>query len=95
MGSQAKDNGLIDELGGIDKALDLVKRKANIGADEKIRLVPYPGRKTFFEQFMKVRTDTSAEARLLAKFREMTGVDLRTLSQGGIMKLMPYSIKVE
>ena len=36
-GAQAKQNGLVDEIGGIDRAIEMVKQKANIAASEKSR----------------------------------------------------------
>ena len=42
LGSQARQNGLIDELGGIDKSIELLRKRAGIKADERLELVPYP-----------------------------------------------------
>jgi len=41
-GRQAIEIGLVDELGGLDKALDLAKSLAGIPADEDVRLVVWP-----------------------------------------------------
>jgi ClpP class serine protease len=41
-GRQAKANGLIDELGGLDRAIELAKELADIPADEKVTIVHYP-----------------------------------------------------
>ncbi len=48
LGSQAKQNGLIDEIGGLDRAVELVKERAKIGASEKITLVSYPPRRSLW-----------------------------------------------
>jgi protease-4 len=45
-GRQAKGNGLIDELGGLDDAIALVKTLAEIPADEKVTVVHYPKEKS-------------------------------------------------
>src|SRR5579862_6093454 len=42
LGVQAKQNGLVDELGGLDRALELVKQRAKIPASDKVTLVMYP-----------------------------------------------------
>ena len=47
-GRQAKEVGLVDELGGLDKALELAKNLAGISAEEKIRLVVWPKKTTRF-----------------------------------------------
>jgi len=51
-GAQARQNGLVDEIGGIDRAIDLVKQKAKIAPSEKIKLVPYPPRRTLYQILM-------------------------------------------
>ncbi len=47
-GGRAKEVGLVDELGGLDKALDLAKELAGIPAAEKVRLVVWPRKTTLF-----------------------------------------------
>ena len=44
-GRQAKANGLIDEVGGLDKAIEIAKDLARIPADEKITVVHFPKKK--------------------------------------------------
>jgi protease IV len=39
-GADAHANGLVDELGGLDRALDIARKKAGIAADAPVR--PYP-----------------------------------------------------
>jgi protease-4 len=48
-GEQAKQIGLVDEIGGLYKAIDLAKQRARIGADEEVELLVYPPRRSFFE----------------------------------------------
>ena len=48
-GRQARDLGLVDELGGMDAAVAAAKRLAGIDAGEEVRLVPYPRPRTLFE----------------------------------------------
>ena len=49
LGSQAKARGLVDELGGLDRAIEMVKQKAGIPAAEKITLSPYPPRRSILD----------------------------------------------
>jgi len=44
-GRQARANGLVDELGGFDRAVEIAKELADIPAEEKITLVHYPKKK--------------------------------------------------
>jgi protease IV len=48
-GRQAKENRLIDELGGLDYAVAIAKQRAKIPADSEVELVVYPPRKSFYE----------------------------------------------
>jgi protease-4 len=47
-GRQAKQNGLVDELGGLERAVAVAKQRAKI-ADSDVELVVYPPRKSFYE----------------------------------------------
>lgn len=91
-GTQAKQNGLVDQLGGIDTAIDLIRRRANIGDAEKILLVIYPPKRSFLDLLMS-RADENAAVE--SKLKSLLGdVPIRTLSQGGFLKLMPYTITI-
>ena len=48
-GNQAKQLGLVDELGGLDRALALAKQRAKIPQDAEVELVIYPPKKSFYE----------------------------------------------
>ena len=104
-GAQAKQNGLVDELGGIDRAIEMVKAKAKIGASEKITLVAYPPRRTLFQLLMDRDMDITALAsntvqtrmdlEIRARLKALVGdLPLKALSQGGILSLMPYRITI-
>ena len=48
-GAQAKQIGLVDELGGLYKAVDLAKQRARIPPEEEVELVSYPPRRSVYE----------------------------------------------
>ena len=48
-GQQAKQVGLVDELGGLQVAVAAAKQRAKIPADEEVELVVYPPRRSFYE----------------------------------------------
>jgi protease IV len=48
-GRQAKQNGLVDELGGLERAIAIAKQRAKIPADSDVEVVVYPPRKSFYE----------------------------------------------
>ena len=62
-GTQAKENGLIDEVGGLYRAIELAKEEAGIDAGEEVTLVHYPKRKGL------LATITSGDGPLSAAFR--------------------------
>ncbi|MBI4478358.1 MAG: signal peptide peptidase SppA [Acidobacteria bacterium] len=48
-GQQARQIGLVDELGGLDRAVALAKQRAKIDAREEVEIIVYPPRRTFYE----------------------------------------------
>jgi protease-4 len=48
-GRQAKQIGLVDELGGLERAVALAKQRAKIAQDAEVELVIYPPKKTFYD----------------------------------------------
>jgi protease IV len=48
-GRQGKQNGLVDELGGLDRAVAIAKQRAKIAADAEVELIVYPPRKSLYE----------------------------------------------
>jgi ClpP class serine protease len=67
-GAQAKNLGLVDELGGIDTAIRLAKQLAHIPASERVNIVRFPEGKSFLQQlFEREREMTSGEAAIEAE----------------------------
>lgn len=89
LGSQARENGLIDQLGGIDRAVELIKQKANIRKSEHVRLVSYPARKTFLEWL--TGTSPSSNTRLLEWLRPISTAQWL---RGSYFYMIPYTIEV-
>src|SRR5438552_6105740 len=56
-GRQGKDNGLVDEYGGLDKAVEIAKQLAKIPADKGVQRVIRPQPPTLFEQLMSTGGD--------------------------------------
>jgi protease-4 len=93
LGAQAKQNGLVDELGGLDRAIELVRDRAKISSSEKIVLVTYPPKRTVWEVLFNKTDETSQMESLV---RPVIGkLPLRALAHGGIMRLMPFTINVK
>ena len=68
-GAQARQKGLVDALGGLDRAVALAKEQAGIPADTEVELVNYPPRKTLFDSLVERLTGSGdSETQLLAAF---------------------------
>jgi len=92
LGSQAKDHGLVDELGGLDTALAAVKKKAGIAAGETVTIVTYPERRSLFDLLLK---RSSPEDVLETKLRQVFGrVPFHAWMKGGMLRIMPEWVQV-
>jgi len=95
-GKQAKELGLVDELGGLDKALALAKERAKIAASSEVELVVFPPKKTLFDVVSEPlnRPDGSAALTSLlgnqnARALEAVTSPLRMFRRGEPLTLMP------
>lgn len=61
-GSKAKELGLVDELGGIDRALEIAIAKAGVDA---YTVMSYPAKESFFESLMNTNPGNYIKARML------------------------------
>jgi protease-4 len=92
LGAQAKENGLVDQLGGLDRAVEAVKQQAHMAASDRVILVPYPGRRSIFDLVFS-RADPAAQVQM--QLEKILGkLPLQALSERGFLKVMPYSISV-
>ena len=96
MGAQAQQNGLVDQLGGLDQAVALLRQKAHLSADGKTNLILYPPRKSLLEVLASSSTDSNADALAMTKLRKLApGLPGPAMFRGGIMKLLPYRLVVQ
>lgn len=65
-GAQAKDLGLVDELGGVDRAVEVAKQLAHISANEPVHIVRYPEEKTFWQLLVEKEADQMSRSESLA-----------------------------
>jgi len=91
LGSQAKGNGLVDELGGLSTALELVKKRANIPAAEQVSLMVYPPKRTIFDLLTKKSQEDMLESRLAKVFGN---VPFHAWMHGGLLRMMPEWIVI-
>jgi protease-4 len=95
-GRQAKANGLVDELGGLDRAIVAAKLRAKIPAESDVEIVVYPPKRSLFElvaKGFKTEQGSSLLTMLVAPDeRRALGValsPLRLFHPGETLALMP------
>jgi protease-4 len=76
-GEQAKSLGLVDDLGGLDRAVAIAKDLAHISAASSVHLVRLPEEKNVWEQLFGVSQPAmeSREVTVQALVRRLTGVN--------------------
>ncbi|HMT06975.1 MAG TPA: signal peptide peptidase SppA [Pyrinomonadaceae bacterium] len=105
-GTQAKANGLIDEFGGLEKAIEIAKQLAELPADKDVRRVILPAPKPLFEELfgteaaVKTNEQRAQEALLLSlpedmrrTFRYMALFD--EMNRGKAMMMMPFELRIK
>ena len=102
-GRQAKEQGLVDALGGLDTAIAIAKQRAKLSAETEVELVVYPPRKSFYEllteQFSGGSSDQVAMSNWLAANLSKGELDALRLMRGPLamfrrgepLALMPMS----
>jgi protease-4 len=101
LGDQAKDRGLVDELGGIDAAIQKAKQMAGIPSSTHVRLVPYPAKKSLFEYITEQLGGGSdddldalaARAGVPALRTALHDARVRVWMRGGMLRMMPFTVE--
>jgi protease-4 len=60
-GTQAKKIGLVDELGGLDRAVEVAKQLAHIPASQSVRIVRFPEEKSILQMLLERERDQLTE----------------------------------
>ncbi|HTA45750.1 MAG TPA: signal peptide peptidase SppA [Bryobacteraceae bacterium] len=99
LGDQAKANGLVDQLGGIDRAIQMVKAKAGIATGTDVSLVLYPAKRSLLEMLVRPNADAEADAMLAGVGLESIrsawhDASLRVWMRGGMLRMMPFTIQI-
>ncbi len=92
-GSQAKEHGLVDELGGLSRAIELAKELAGIPAEEGVRLVVWPKKLSLWEVLMG-RWFASTQTGLHPELEKVLSV-FQMLGSEKNLALMPFWFTLE
>ncbi len=97
-GTQAKERGLVDEIGGLDVALKKARELAAVPEGEELRLERYPRRRTFVEQLSDdlQKASLPPEAALPEVKQAWAQFEVldRVLADGGVAAMLPAAIDV-
>lgn len=94
-GEQAKGLGLVDDLGGVDRAVTVAKELAHIPADSSVEIVRMPKSKTLFDLFLE-RT----QGQVIARGEDYSSIQslvrrLTTMVQAEPVRVqMPYILSI-
>lgn len=105
-GAQAKEKGLIDEFGGLEKAIEIAKGLANLPADKDVRRVNFPEPRPFFETIFgggayAQTQEQKVQEELIKALPEDVRKTLRYASildqmkRGEAMLMLPYELEIK
>ena len=92
-GAQAKDNGLVDELGGFIAATQAAKTAAGIDTKQEVELVYYPRRKSLLERISEA-LGGSKSADLPGAWQQVLRTVALPFEDGSLLTLMRESIEI-
>ena len=105
-GGQAKDRGLVDEFGGLDRAIEVAKELAKIPANKGVERVILPYPTTFLQQLLSgggenSNTKVEQQRMVYASLPEDARRALRYMAlmdrmkNGDTMLVMPFDLRVK
>ncbi|MDQ2937311.1 MAG: signal peptide peptidase SppA, partial [Acidobacteriota bacterium] len=108
-GAQGKDKGLVDEFGGLDRAVEVARELANIPKDKGVHRVILPHPRTFLQDLLRSDDDETRsgstqreqQRAVIAALPEDARRALRymmlldRMKSGESMLLMPFEIRIK
>ncbi len=104
-GTQAKANGLVDDFGGLEKAIQTAKELASLPADKDVKRVVFPAPVTLIERLLGSggpQTSDDQAARALAEALPQDAKKalryaniFEQMKRGDAMLLMPYELTIK
>ena len=97
MGKRALELGLVDKLGGMDTAIEVLKERLEIPAEEDVQLVEYPKPENPFRQFLRKIRQTPIKIQLPAEILRLRDqlTEIAQLQDETLFAWFPYRIIVE
>lgn len=92
-GEQAKENGLVDDLGGFHTAIDVAKEQSGIEAETEVDLVFFPKEKPLLARLAAIFAGRGG-VHLPEDVARVVRVAAHPFQEGGMLTLMPESIDI-
>lgn len=93
-GAQARENGLVDQLGGFMAAVQAAKEAAGIAAAEEVELTYFPEPKTFLERISQI-VDARVIDTIPVTWLQPLRLLLLPFQDGSLLALMPEVIEID
>jgi len=107
-GAQAKEKGLVDEFGGLNRAIEIAKELANLPADKDVKRIVFPAPQPFLASLFSNDEEATVSAKEKAQKDALINAlpkDLRkmffyaplfeNLKRGETMAVLPYQFEVK
>ncbi len=108
-GTQAKQVGLIDEFGGLERAIEVAKELAKIPADKQVRRISFPEARPFLETFLGGGDDSARAATKQAEMQKAIAESLpedvrktlrytelfNRMKRGEAILMMPFELEIK
>ena len=88
-GTQAKDIGLVDELGGLDRAIAVARDLAHISANQSVHIINLPEEKSFFQLLLEKQVGGSTQAATVEAILRGVGV-----TNEPVQVRIPFDLKI-
>ena len=104
-GSQGKERGLVDEFGGLDRAVEVAKELANLPKDKGVKRVILPYPRTFLQELFDQGNETRVQMKQKQAVLSVLPEDSRRavrymmlldqMKKGESMLLMPFELRIK
>ncbi|MCB1025251.1 MAG: signal peptide peptidase SppA [Acidobacteria bacterium] len=104
-GTQAKANGLVDELGGLEKAIQIAKQLAKLPPDKEVKRVALPEPRSMFSDYFGSEESTFSKIKQEEQLVKILPKDIRkalryanmfeNMKKGDAMLIMPFELEIK
>ena len=101
MGAQARENALVDQLGGLDEAIASIRKKARLSTGGDTNLVMFPPRRSLLEILTNSSAESVTETVARNKIRSIAPglsdavLPSPALLKGGVLRMLPYKLTIQ